>query len=81
MIYHKPVLLAESIEGLNIKPDGIYVDVTFGGGGHSKEILKDLKNGFLYGFDQERLIIFFTVWEFEHYFEQRLQFVIPYRVL
>ena len=39
MTYHKPVLLTESIEGLNIKPDGIYVDVTFGGGGHSKEIL------------------------------------------
>ena len=53
MTYHKPVLLAESIEGLNIKPDGIYVDVTFGGGGHSKEILKNLKNGFLYGFDQD----------------------------
>ena len=53
MTYHKPVLLTESIEGLNIKPDGIYVDVTFGGGGHSKEILKNLKNGFLYGFDQD----------------------------
>ena len=53
MIYHKPVLLTESIEGLNIKPDGIYVDVTFGGGGHSKEILKKLKNGFLYAFDQD----------------------------
>ena len=53
MTYHKPVLLAESIEGLNIKPDGIYVDVTFGGGGHSKEILKNLKNGFLYGFDHD----------------------------
>ena len=53
MTYHKPVLLAESIEGLNIKPDGIYVDVTFGGGGHSKEILKNLKNGFLYAFDQD----------------------------
>ena len=38
--YHVPVLLQESIDGLNIKPDGIYVDVTFGGGGHSKEILQ-----------------------------------------
>ena len=39
MTYHKPVLLNESIKGLEIKPNGIYVDVTFGGGGHSKEIL------------------------------------------
>ena len=53
MTYHKPVLLDESIKGLNIKPNGIYVDVTFGGGGHSKEILKKLENGFLYGFDQD----------------------------
>ena len=53
MTYHNPVLLTESIDGLNIKPDGIYVDVTFGGGGHSREILKNLDNGFLYGFDQD----------------------------
>ena len=53
MIYHKPVLLNESIEGLKIKPNGIYVDVTFGGGGHSKEIIKRLKEGFLYAFDQD----------------------------
>lgn len=53
-IYHNPVLLKECIEGLNIKEDGIYVDVTFGGGGHSKEILKNLgENGKLYGFDQD----------------------------
>ena len=52
--YHIPALLQESIDGLNIKPDGIYVDVTFGGGGHSKEILSHLgKNGKLYGFDQD----------------------------
>lgn len=51
--YHKPVLLKESIEGLNIKPDGIYVDVTFGGGGHSKEILKQLTTGKLLAFDQD----------------------------
>ena len=52
--YHVPVLLQESIDGLNIKPDGIYVDVTFGGGGHSKEILNRLgKNGHLYSFDQD----------------------------
>ena len=53
MTYHKPVLLNESVKGLEIKPNGIYVDVTFGGGGHSKEILKNLKGGFLYAFDQD----------------------------
>lgn len=42
MEYHNPVLLHETVDGLNIKPDGIYVDVTFGGGGHSKEILRRL---------------------------------------
>jgi len=51
--YHTPVLLKESIEGLNIKPDGIYVDVTFGGGGHSREILKYLTTGKLFSFDQD----------------------------
>ena len=52
--YHVPVLLQESIDGLDIKPDGVYVDVTSGGGGHSKEILTRLgKNGHLYGFDQD----------------------------
>ena len=52
--YHVPVLLRESIDGLDIKPDGVYVDVTFGGGGHSKEILKRLgKKGHLYSFDQD----------------------------
>ena len=52
--YHVPVLLSESVEGLNIKADGIYVDVTFGGGGHSREILRRLgKKGHLYSFDQD----------------------------
>ncbi len=52
--YHRPVLLDESVEGLNIKSDGIYVDVTFGGGGHSAEILKKLgDDGRLIGFDQD----------------------------
>ena len=51
--YHTPALLHESIEGLNIKPYGIYVDVTFGGGGHSREILKHLTTGVLIGFDQD----------------------------
>jgi 16S rRNA (cytosine1402-N4)-methyltransferase len=52
--YHVPVLLKECIDGLNIKPDGVYVDVTFGGGGHSREILSKLgKNGTLIAFDQD----------------------------
>jgi len=52
-MYHVPVLLKESIEGLAINPEGIYVDVTFGGGGHSREILKHLKGGKLFAFDQD----------------------------
>lgn len=54
-MYHVPVLLEESIECLRIKPDGVYVDCTFGGGGHSRAILARLgNNGRLYGFDQDR---------------------------
>lgn len=53
MEYHNPVLLKECIEGLYINPEGIYVDVTFGGGGHSREILKHLTTGKLYAFDQD----------------------------
>lgn len=52
--YHVPVLLAETVDGLNIRPGGIYIDVTFGGGGHSKEILSRLDNtGHLFSFDQD----------------------------
>ena len=52
--YHIPVLLRESVDGLGIKPGGIYVDVTFGGGGHSREILSRISgNGHLYSFDQD----------------------------
>ena len=52
--YHVPVLLKESVDGLNIRPGGIYVDVTFGGGGHSREILSRLTGGaHLYSFDQD----------------------------
>ena len=52
--YHIPVMLNECIEGLNIKPDGVYVDLTFGGGGHSREILKHLsEEGSLFAFDQD----------------------------
>ena len=55
MSYHNPVLLVESVDALNIKEGGIYVDVTFGGGGHSREILNRLgKNGKLFAFDQDR---------------------------
>ncbi len=53
MYYHVPALLDESIKGLNIRSDGTYVDVTFGGGGHSMEILKRLKKGRLIAFDQD----------------------------
>jgi 16S rRNA (cytosine1402-N4)-methyltransferase len=53
MSYHKPVMLTECIEGLNINPEGTYVDVTFGGGGHSMAILEKLKGGKLISFDQD----------------------------
>lgn len=54
MEYHNPVLLKETVDGLNINPGGVYVDVTFGGGGHSKEILKRLNDkGRLFAFDQD----------------------------
>ena len=55
MDYHNAVLLKETVDGLNIKPDGVYVDVTFGGGGHSREILSRLgPKGKLYAFDQDK---------------------------
>ncbi len=53
MVYHIPALLKKSIDGLNIRPNGIYVDVTFGGGGHSMDILKILNKGRLIAFDQD----------------------------
>jgi 16S rRNA (cytosine1402-N4)-methyltransferase len=54
-IYHKPVMLEEAIQGLKIDPDGVYVDVTFGGGGHSRAILQKLSNrGRLLAFDQDK---------------------------
>lgn len=53
-VYHIPALLSETVEALNIAPDGIYVDVTFGGGGHSREIIRRLgPDGHLYAFDQD----------------------------
>ncbi|NRB60146.1 MAG: 16S rRNA (cytosine(1402)-N(4))-methyltransferase RsmH [Winogradskyella sp.] len=55
MDYHNAVLLKETVDGLNIKPDGVYVDVTFGGGGHSREILSRLgEQGKLFAFDQDK---------------------------
>ena len=54
MSYHEPVLLNESVEGLRIKPGGVYIDATFGGGGHSKEILKRLTSGRLIAFDKDQ---------------------------
>jgi 16S rRNA (cytosine1402-N4)-methyltransferase len=55
MSYHNPVLLEETVDGLNIQPSGVYVDVTFGGGGHSREILNRLgPSGKLYAFDQDK---------------------------
>ncbi|SOC78750.1 16S rRNA (cytosine1402-N4)-methyltransferase [Salinimicrobium sediminis] len=55
MSYHNPVLLEETVEGLNIQPSGVYVDITFGGGGHSQEILNRLgPKGKLFAFDQDK---------------------------
>lgn len=62
MDYHKPVLLTEAVGGLNIKPDGVYVDVTFGGGGHSREILGRLgSKGQLFAFDQDKDALLNTI--------------------
>ena len=62
MAYHNPVLLKETVDGLNIKPDGVYVDVTFGGGGHSKEILSRLgPKGKLFAFDQDKDALLNTI--------------------
>ena len=52
-MYHDPVMLNECIQGLNIDPEGVYADVTFGGGGHSRAILEQLTTGHLYAFDQD----------------------------
>lgn len=61
-MYHNPVLLNEAVDGLNIKDNGVYVDVTFGGGGHSKEILKRLgKDGRLFAFDQDEDVLENTI--------------------
>lgn len=62
VVYHIPALLEETIDGLQIKPEGTYVDVTFGGGGHSRAIIATLGlNGHLYGFDQDQDAIINTI--------------------
>jgi len=62
MEYHNPVLLSETVEGLNIKEDGVYVDVTFGGGGHSRKILESLgSKGRLIAFDQDKDALLNTI--------------------
>ena len=53
-MYHEPVMLRECLEGLNIRPEGVYADVTFGGGGHSRAIMQRLSTGHLYAFDQDQ---------------------------
>jgi 16S rRNA (cytosine1402-N4)-methyltransferase len=53
-MYHSPVMLEASVDGLSVRPDGVYADVTFGGGGHSRAILSRLTSGRLYAFDQDR---------------------------
>ena len=66
--YHVPVLLGESIKALQVKEDGIYVDATFGGGGHSKEILKKLgAKGHLYSFDQDADVLSHLLSENENF--------------
>lgn len=60
MFVHKTVLLDEAIEGLRIKEDGIYVDCTLGGAGHSEQIAKRLTTGHLYAFDQDEAAIAFA---------------------
>lgn len=65
---HKPVMLNDVLSGLNINPDGIYIDCTLGGGGHSHEILKRLSpNGRLYGLDKDQDAIDFTTYKFKDY--------------
>ena len=56
MEYHQAVLVNETVDGLALKTGGIYIDVTFGGGGHSKAILKKLKGGKLFSFDQDQKV-------------------------
>ncbi len=69
--YHIPVLLNESISGLAIRPDGVYVDLTYGGGGHSREIIKQLTTGKLIGFDQDPAVLGRLIDDDRFYFVQQ----------
>ncbi len=69
--YHIPVLLNESISGLAIRPDGVYVDLTYGGGGHSREIIKHLTTGRLIGFDQDPAVLGRLITDDRFYFVQQ----------
>jgi len=66
MFQHKTVLLKETVDGLHIKPDGIYVDCTLGGGGHSAYLLQQLTGGHLYAFDQDETAIQHAKEKFAH---------------
>ncbi|MFH0761258.1 MAG: 16S rRNA (cytosine(1402)-N(4))-methyltransferase RsmH [Bacteroidota bacterium] len=68
--YHIPVLLNESVSGLAIRPDGIYVDLTYGGGGHSREIIRHLKTGKLIAFDQDPAVISHLIQDRKFHFVQ-----------
>ncbi|GAK47180.1 16S rRNA methyltransferase RsmH [Secundilactobacillus oryzae JCM 18671] len=73
---HRTVLLNEAVAGLNIKPDGIYVDCTLGGGGHSEKILEALETGHLYAFDQDQTAIDYNQEHLKKYLEQgKLTFI------
>lgn len=67
---HVTVLLNESVEGLNVNPDGIYVDATLGGGGHSGQILSKLNNGHLYSFDQDKTAINYNLHNLKDYVDE-----------
>ena len=68
--YHIPVLLNESVSGLAIRPDGVYVDLTYGGGGHSREIIRHLKTGKLIAFDQDPAVISHLIQDKKFHFVQ-----------
>ncbi|TMT01992.1 16S rRNA (cytosine(1402)-N(4))-methyltransferase RsmH [Apilactobacillus kunkeei] len=74
--HHETVLLKEAVDGLNIKPDGIYIDCTLGGGGHSARILSQLTSGHLYSFDQDEVAIEFNKTNLKQYInEDKVTFV------
>ncbi|KOY79025.1 16S rRNA (cytosine(1402)-N(4))-methyltransferase RsmH [Apilactobacillus kunkeei] len=68
--HHETVLLKEAVDGLNIKPDGIYIDCTLGGGGHSARILSQLTSGHLYSFDQDEVAIEYNQTNLKQYIDE-----------